>query len=356
MKTRQLLKQSLELLSTEEGPAPKAFMRTCQAWLASPNNRDGRGTKSKVIKDACRASRRFRQALSATRNHDDVTIRREARRTVTAAKHHDFPHMHRQLRKLHRRIKRVNRRSADKLRQAEERTIGLNHHFELHELRAVSSLRRVGRALENCTSNERIARRYCKRYEMWVLRERDQRKPLYLLAVNRATRETEEFEGENSSTPQLKRNLALQIINVLKISADEEEAFAKVGAFQAFAECRDEQPTVEPVQVGSRRYWMWVLCRGGRTEIIIATKSPGARKCWSRFNDGDTECLNHPVRRRLRRPRAGFVGGVWNDLSEGDLLALILEHPAIAEELRSLASKARLDSGATLDPEIVHTQ
>ena len=354
MKNRHLLKQTLDVISAEEGPAPKAFVRTCRAWLACPNNRDGRGTKSKILKETCRASRSFRQALSAIRNHDDATIRHKARRTVTAALHQGFPDMHRRLRELNRRMKRVNRRSADKLRQAEERTIRLNHHFELHELRSVSSLQRVGRSLRNCTSKKRIARRYCKRFEMWVLREREQRSPLYLLAVNRATRETEEFEGENNSPPPLKRNLALQIINALEISGDEEEAFAKVGAFQAFAERRGSQTTVEPIQIGGCRYWIWVLCSGGDTEIIIATKSPGANKCWSRFSDGDTECLNHPIRRRLRRRRTGFAGGAWNHLSEGDLIGLMLEHPAIAEELRSRTSKARPDSGDPSDPKAVH--
>ena len=83
--------------------------------------------------------------------------------------------------------------------------------------------------------------------EMWTLYELVQQRPLYLLRVDRSAKELREIEGHDGSTPQLERSLAFDILKALDISADDEEAFVRVGAFHTFL---DGQPAVESIEVG----------------------------------------------------------------------------------------------------------
>ena len=162
--------------------------------------------------------------------------------------------------------------------------------------------------------------------EMWALYERAENRPLCLVRVDRSTKEIDEFEGHDGSTPNLERHLAFRILSALGVSGDEQESFATAGAFHVFL---DGHPAVDPIEIDRRRHWVWSL--HGGTELIIAIETRSGKR-WSRFLRRGTETVNlHP---RWRRRRKGFVAGSCNHLSEGELLALAIDHPALAERLR----------------------
>ena len=257
----------------------------------------------------------FRQGQRA-QTHPNSSVRREARKTVRAALHQDFPESQKRLSTLHGRISKVGARVADSRREDAERTIVLFRQYELKEMLSLTSLRQVGRTLGNCTAQREHARRYLNDadVEIWALLKK--RQPICLLRVNKVTRQVEEFEAEDGSTPKLTRSLAFEILDALEINGDDDDAFARVGAFHVF---RRGTPTARPVEVGDCQHRVWNLRDGA--EIVIASKRSGRRKTrWSRFT----------------RDGRAVVGATWrNHLSEADLLGLVLDEPKLAVWLRS---------------------
>lgn len=316
----------------------------CRDWLIMKTNQDRRGTKAAAIAQAYDACVWFSQAQRA-RTHEDSTIRRLAEKTVKGVSHQEFPEICGRLSKLRGPISKAGKRSAERKRQSAERTIELGDGFELQELRSMASLQEVGRALRNCTGKKGYAQQYLKDVrdgdaEMWALLQLQE--PVFLLKVDRSTREIEEIEGEEGATPKLKQALAFRVLNALDISGDDHEAFADIGAFQCF---RGGRHAVEPIEIEGCRYWIWNLRDGA--QIVIATKNRSdTTRHWSRFSRVDRQRwsdLRRP-RRRRRSWRVNtdfeFTAGSCNQLSEGGLLGLVLDHPSFAERLRKGAPQA----------------
>lgn len=337
--TKKDLEHKLASLDTVDTPECNAFTRKCRAWTKLKKNQDKRGTKAAATKKAYYACVQFKSALNYQKDHDDSSVRRAARQAVTAVLHQSFGEIRKRLTQLHGKATKAGRRTADRRREAGERILEINDRYDLKQLCSVRSLRRVGQALDNCVASTRFARRYVQdvengRAEMWVLRDRE--RPVCLINVHPSTRTIGEFEAEGGSTPKLKPTLARAILKKLDVDGDEEEAFVRVGAFRAFLNGR---PDVTPLLIQDRPYWVWIGRDGA--EIIIATrKQQNGRKRWSRFtrNDRGNES-------RTRRSRLGFLGthstddsaivaGFWNYLSEGELLGLVLDHPALARKLQ----------------------
>ena len=337
--TKPKLEQRLSMLRDDPiTPEARVFGEKCRDWLSLETNQDKRGTKAAAIGEAYVACVWFGQAQRA-RIHEDSSIRRLAEKTVKGIPHQEFPEICERLGRLRGPMSKAGKRIADRNRQTAERTIELGDGIEFQELRSMASLQRVGRALRNCTAQKGYAQRYLKDVrdgdaEMWALLERQQ--PVFLLKVDRSTREIDEFEGKEGATQELKSAVAFKALNTLDISGDEQEAFAEIGAFCSF---RGGRPAVEPIEIEGCQYWIWVLRDG--TEIVVATKNRAdiARR-WSKFSRGDCEGRSH-LRGPRRRRRSWavdtdfeFTAGPWNHLSEGSLLGLVLDHPAFAEKLR----------------------
>lgn len=181
----------------------------------------------------------------------------------------------------------------------------------------------MGRELGNCVERERWARHYLRRpgTALWVLLDREEQ-PLCLMVVDVDSREITECEGSGGSTPELERPLAFAILDALDVSGDDQEAFTRV---EAYSELRNGQPEGEVVRAGGRRYRIWVL--DGGAKIVIASRNrpggrPGGR--WRRS--------------RFTRDGGEIVGDYNNALSTEGLLALVLDHPALAAKLRRSAA------------------
>ena len=337
--TKKVLEQKLASLDEADTPECKAFTKKCRDWTKLSKNRDKRGTKSAAIKKAYYVCVQFESALKYQEGHDDSSVRRAAKQTVTGVLHQKFPEIRKRLGQLHGHATKAGRRIADRRREAGERTVEINDRYDLQQVCSVRNLRRVGQALDNCVAGNRFARRYIRdvergRAEMWVLRDRG--RPVCLIRVDPSTRTIDEFEAEEGSTPKMKRTVARAILKVLDIDGDDEEAFVRVGIFRAF---RDGQPDVTPLLIENRPYWVWTLRNGA--EIIIATKKrQNGRKRWSRFTRNDrgnerrTRGSEPDFLRTLSTGNSRIVAGTWNYLSEGDLLGLLLDHPTLAQKLQ----------------------
>ncbi len=332
--TKRNLERQLSTLCA--GPEATAFRKMCRAWLNLESNQNGRGTKAQAVKQAYYASVWFKRA-QLSQQHQDDKIRHKAKKAIRAVPHENFPLMRNRLGKFHGQLSKYGIRLAEERRKASERSIELGNRYELKELRSLGSLQSAGRALQNCTAKRDMALFYLNgNDEMWALLHR--KRPLCLLAINKSTRELAEFEGEGGATLELDRSFAFRILNVLDINGDEQKAFASIGAYHAF---RGGQPVVNPVEIESTKYWIWLLNDGD--EIVVASQDrTDDRKYWSRFSRENRTTTMHP-RRRMIRPRpssrndgSGIAGNRWNHLSIGDLWDLVIDHPLFAEKLREL--------------------
>ena len=303
------------LLTSDEVEEAQAFVSKLKTWLEA--NRDGRGLAAKAIKEGYYSCVQFRQALGARSHKNSSSIRRQAAKVVKATRHDNFQQLQSRLRSLHGEISVYGKRRAEKRRETAARTIRIDERFELRELCSIPSVRRIGRTLKNCVARQSWARLYLQDSdcELWAVYDMASKRPLYLVKVDRSTNEIDEFEGYDNSTPELERTFVWNVLRVLGVSGDNNEAVARTGAFHAFL---DGKPDVEPVRTGSHMHWIWVF-RGG-AEIIIATRTqPGGGKRWSRF---------------LRTGASEIDSSFWNHLSEEKLLCLLLDHPWLAERVR----------------------
>ncbi len=338
--TKKVLEHKLASLDEADTPECKAFTKKCRDWTKLKKNRDKRGAKAAATKKAYYACVRFESALKYQEGHDDSSVRRAAKQAVKGVLHQNFPEIRKRLGQLHGQATKAGRRNADRRREAGERTLEINDRHDLQQLCSVRSLRRVGQALGNCVAGNRFARRYVQdvekgRAEMWVLRDRG--RPVCLIRVAPSTRTIDEFDAEEGSTPKLKRTVARAILKTLDVDGDDEEAFVRVGAFRTF---RDGRPDVTPLLIEDRPYWVWTDRNGA--EIIIATrKRPNGRKRWSRFTRNDRGNERRTTRteldflRTLSTDDSRIVAGMWNYLSEGDLLGLVLDNPMLAQKLEA---------------------
>ena len=336
--TKPRLEQRLSMLRDDPiTPEGQVFEAKCRDWLSRDMNQDKRGTKAAAIGTAYVACAWFKLAQGA-RTHEDSSIRRLAEKTVRGIPHLEFPEICDRLGKLRGPISKAGKRIADRNRQTAERTIELGDGFELQELRSMASLQNVGRELQNCTAQKGYAQRYLKDVrdgdvEMWALLDR--RQPVFLLKVDRSTREIDEFEGKEGATRRLDLAAAFKILNTLDVCGDDHAAFAEIGAFRSF---RGDRPAVDPIEIRGCKYWIWVLRDGA--EIVVATKGPtDITKHWSQFCRGDCEPrsqfrgLRHRRRSCVVNANFEFTAGPWNHLSEGSLLGLVLNHPSLVERL-----------------------
>lgn len=332
--TMKKLDGRLRALARHGGFAGEAqvFDRKCRGWLREDGNRDGRGARADAIGQAFKGCRQFEKALRA-QGHDDSTVCREAHKVVRGARHWDFPELLKRLSALWGQVSKADRRRAEGRRQAGARVRAVDRRLELRELRSLASLQEAGRALGNCMENRGHARAYLgeEDVEMWAVFCRRTGRPLYLAKVETADgREVTEFEGRGGSAPALKRSLARRLLCALDAHGDDHEVFAAAGAFSS---CPEALPEVEAVEAEGGLHRVWVMGEGG--EIVIASRWPADERWrWSRF----TRCAARRGLRRRRRLAGGEAGtldaGSCNRLSEGELLALALRYPALAEKLR----------------------
>ena len=156
-------------------PEARAFANKSIDWLILEENQYKRGRKAAAIGkafDACIEVGQTRRAQT----HEDTSIRRLVKKTVRGIPHQEFPTTCGKLRQMYGPINKAGKRIADRNRQSAEKIIQLGDGIELQELRSMASLRRVGRALRNCTAQKGDAQRYLKEVrdgdaEMWALLE-----------------------------------------------------------------------------------------------------------------------------------------------------------------------------------------
>ena len=307
--------KKLKSFETKVGPE---FAAKTHDWRKRKENQDDRGTKPEATKRAYRACGQFLQAMRAT-EHENSQVRLEAQKVLRAIPTQDFPELAKRLSRLRGQVNKAGQRQNERKKQDKERIIELDGRYELHELKSLSSLQKVGQNLRNCVANKKEALYYLNDRDtrMWALRDGKKRRTTCLMRVDRSRGEIVECEGHENDTPKLKRRIAFEILKALGVSGDNEETFHGIGAFSAF---RGGEPPVEPVEAGGKEHRIWRPNDGA--EIVIATRSrPGKRERWSRFTRGKRGGFEQPY--------------LYNHLSEGDLLGLVLHNPGVYERLRT---------------------
>ena len=255
-----------------------------------------------------------------------------AKKIVTAGRHEDFPELKARLSSFHGAISTAGKRRAERNRASAARTIQIDQEWELREIRSMARLQHMGRILKLCTARQSCARSYLQDTdcEMWAIHERVPDCPRYLLQVDRSTNEVNEFQGYNGSTPKVERSFACSVLRALDVSGDNNEAFARAGAFQALL---NSEVDVRSVHAEGNFHRIWTFRDGA--EVIIATQTWVLGTQWSRFLRTGAESTDYPlsVQGRVRR-QLDFVGRSWNYLTESELLALALDYPSFAEQMR----------------------
>ena len=124
-----------------------------------------------------------------------------------------------------------------------------------------------------------------------------------------------ECEGRDYEAPELPYGVAIDILNKLDAMADDQEAFVRVGAFDAF---KDGRPKAETIEIGERTCRIWNYDR----QVIVAIRKCGEKATqWSRFaRDEDGE----------------WSDGEWFSVSWGELFGLMREYPTVTEKLMSI--------------------
>ncbi len=343
--------QTRELHGKSETDVAKAFRKKGQDWLALPENKDGAHIKPQSARTAYYACQWFDNAVKL-QNHDDSTVRRNARKTCKCALHLKFPEIVERLIRLRTQAIRANKRlakrhfeAAELMREAEESNIELGDGFDLQELRSVRHIQKIGQTLENCAANHRCACDYAMAVrdglvEFWAFREN--KSPIYLIEISTQSREIVQIEGKSKSFPRLERSLVFRIQDALDIRGGDDRLFIENGALEAF---RFGVPPAKPLKIGSSIHWIWMFSDTG--EVIIATQDDqGSSKYWSQFKrtktDDGTDAANQlwdlPAQDSVAEAGYGwYANSEWNHLTDADLHTLTEGDPEVARLLLSEA-------------------
>ncbi len=192
----------------------------------------------------------------------------------------------------------------------------------------------IGKTLELCVAKREDARSYWKEAEsgesgLWLLMKGEER--FALLKIDLVENKVGEFSAHDNDDPEISFELAMEILEKLGVTADDETSFARVGAFGRF---KCGRPEGEPVRVGEQEMWVWLY----EDELIVAMEERSDGKLfWSRFE------LKQKKYNPFADPRSPwdlFSREEWeentgNHLSMGMLFEIVRRNPHVLERLRS---------------------
>ena len=248
---------------------------------------------------------------------EDATIRRQAHRPLT-----EESHVHREERIKNVECFRFGRwkaagRRADKQAQSASEKRTVDESWTLEWVARRRNRRCIGGTpleLWEVIGRKRARKHWrrveCGLIELWFLLKNGEAHGLVELNLHTCEITLEDgCDDDIDLTP----DAAFAILDALDdASADDQEAFARVGAFSVF---RNGRPEGEPVEADGREIRIWNY----RNEIIVAAEGPEGCREWSRFSTGRKEWLE----------------GFCNGMELGELFGLMTRHPKVAEKLLS---------------------
>ncbi|MCY4383389.1 MAG: hypothetical protein OXE44_09600 [Nitrospinae bacterium] len=310
-------------LKKEAGDFPlEKLERELQTYLHENTGSDEQGVRA--------ALRSIREALTC-REHEDEAVRHKAGKLLKSCRH-SFDEVCKNAGHFRKALTEARERNAEE--KASPRVIPLGGGFRLEEVLSIKMLMTIGKTLELCVAKREDARSYWKEAEsgesgLWLLLKGEER--FALLKIDLEEHKVGEFSAHDNDDPEISFELAMEILEKLGVTADDETSFARVGAFGRF---KCGRPEGEPVRVGEQEMWVWLY----EDELIVGMEEHADGKLfWSRF---ERKQKKYNPFEDPRSPWDLFSREEWeentgNHLSMGMLFEIVRRNPHVLERFRS---------------------
>lgn len=286
-------------------------------------NRNGAG----VTREAGRRIKvllpRLGHAVRHAQEHPDGSIRREAKRMLRTAQHVSFEELEASAKRFVGLLRKSGHRRNEKRQCEQAWSTTLPDGAELAQVPTPEALRSVGRALDLCVAKkDSLGRMYHRRLArgqsmFCTLAVEGEVVCLLEVDVDGHTIEETSAQGNRAFKPQRKR--AFHILEALGATADQESAFADVGAFSPYL--LGEPDDRLRLEVNRYRYRVDVF----REQRQVVVRESRRRKRWSLFE--------------LEAPRGRGLGH-WGEVHCGGIclaeFAALLLLPKAAAAIRPL--------------------
>jgi hypothetical protein len=301
----------------------RAYEQEVLRYWSEDHARDGRGLTRSSLRLIVKTTKHVRRMARHADEHHDPNVRRAARKFVKRLGHADqkFSEIASRAKDLRGDVQRAGRRKADDQRMEQEAKVVLSRRFSLREVKSRKSIKAYGRSLNLCTSSDKWTRHYYQEItdlnaRLWCLFKDGE--PYGFIKTHagiveecsRGKKHTVADIFDSNRRLNVPHRVALNILRAIDANGDDDESFARSGAFRVFLECA---PRATTIRVGKYRYWIWVT-NDGREIVIARRERPRKRLRWSHF-------------RRSRKGR--LTGGTHNAVSTEDLAGLMLDHPSL---------------------------
>ena len=311
-------------LKKEAGDFPlEKLERELQTYLHENTGSGEQGARASL--------RSIREALTC-REHEDEAVRHKAGKLLKSCRH-SFDEVCKNAGHFRKALTEARERNAEE--KASPRVIPLGGGFRLEEVLSIKMLVTIGKTLELCVGKREDAERYWDQaeageFKFWLLLKEE--KPYALLKIDVGENDVVgQFSTYNNNDPEISFELAMKILHELGVTADNETAFARIGAYGRF---KCGRPEGEPVRVGEQEMWVWLY----EDELIVGMEEHADGKLfWSRFE------LKQKKYNPFEDPRSPwdlFSREEWeentgNHLSMGMLFEIVRRNPHVLERLRS---------------------
>ena len=288
--------------------------------------------------------RSIREALTC-REHEDEVVKHKAGKLLKSCRH-SFDEVCKNAGHFRKALTEARERRAEE--KAAPGIIPLRGEFRLEEILSLKKLMAIGKTLELCVGKREDAERYWDQaeageFKFWLLLKEE--KPYALLKIDLEEHKVGEFSAHDNDDPEISFELAMEILEKLGVTADDEASFARVGAFGRF---KCGRPEGEPVRVGEQEMWIWLY----EDELIVGMEEDADGKLfWSRFERKQKKYI--PYADPRMGPWCNFTRGEWeegsdNHLSMGMLFEIVRRNPHVLKRLHSpvIAEPARFRKAA----------
>lgn len=332
---------------------PFRLRRSVRLFCELPANRGGRGLRHAVKVRICRILDYLRWAVGHADDHEDANVRTSARQLVRSILPLPFDQLDRRASKFVGLLRRVGHRRRERRLLVARPTFWIGD-LEVAELVSSDQLTSVGRELELCVAHPNgDGRTYHD-----ALREGDSKfyrlakegRAIGLIDVDVDEMRIDEAQGPEGDELRLQRKTAFDLLRRTETTADDVDAFARVGAFGVFL---DGTPRVPAISGAGCLYRVWVF--PDKKRIAVAkTSAKSAKVSWSLFRRQDPRMPRRrrrtrgrprgaPVSRTLQRPSLGtWIECCYHDdaMCVGEFLDLLIRCPEIARMVRTGSTSA----------------
>ena len=314
------------LLQPIQQPVVRGLARAVARFRAENRNRAG------VTREAGRRTKKLLErvllAIRDAKEHQDGEVVRQAKQLVRSAQHETFEELEDRGRDLYNQKRAFGHQRKERLQREQAWRKSLDDGTELAEVPTSDSLRSVGRALDLCVARSGGDGRG------YHARLRDGESKFYTLSKGGALLWLAELDmntdtivgisAQSNGHVKLQRKQAVHILEVLEATADEERAFAGVGAFGTYLFGGEPDARMH-LGVNECTYRVDIFADEGRV-VVRERNKPRRWKRWSLFQRGGT-----PSGRGLDEWCAIYWDGI--DLGQ---FAVLLHQPKVADKISHL--------------------